>query len=152
MAKVKIGVWDVDEETLEQQHQAARRRGERQVATEPQAQRAGYDQLTGQLWVELSNGVTFLAPIILLQDLADATPEDLARVTLGPRGASLHWEKLGVDFSLVGLLAGLFGTRAWMAELGRRGGRAASASKAAAARANGRKGGRPAKAAHPTSV
>jgi len=43
-----------------------------------------------------------------------------------------------------GLLMGVFGTRAWMAsELARRAGQAKSPAKAAAARVNGRKGGRP---------
>ena len=152
MAKVKIGAWEIDEEELEQQHQEARRRGERQATAEPQAQSVSYDRQTGQLVVELSNGVTFLVPTNLLQGLVGAGPEDLAQVLLGPRGASLHWEKLGVDFSLAGLIAGIFGTRAWMAELGRRGGSAKSEAKAAAARANGRRGGRPEKAAQLTPV
>lgn len=63
--------------------------------------------------------------------------------TLG-KGYGLHWEELDVDLSLPGLMAGIFGTRTWMA---RRAGQATSAAKAAAARANGAKGGRPRKAA-----
>lgn len=140
-----IVAWEIDEEELERQHQDARRRGVRQIATEPRAQRAHYEEQTGQLVVELSNGVTFLAPTDLLQGLASATPEDLAQVSLGPRGASLHWATLGVDFSLAGLIAGILGTRAWMTELGRRGGSVRSDAKAAAARVNGKKGGRPEK-------
>jgi len=47
-----------------------------------------------------------------------------------------------------GLLQGTFGTRRWMAgELGAAGGKARSTAKVAAARENGRKGGRPRKAA-----
>lgn len=42
-------------------------------------------------------------------------------------------------------MAGIFGTQAWMQELGRRGGHATSTAKATAARLNGKKGGRPAK-------
>lgn len=44
---------------------------------------------------------------------------------------------------------GVFGTRKWMSELARRAGRATSPAKAAAARANGAKGGRPRKAVFP---
>ena len=62
-------------------------------------------------------------------------------------GLHCYWEALRVDFSVAGLLAGVFGTRAWMAEVGRRGGRATTEAKAAAARANGAKGGRPKKSA-----
>jgi hypothetical protein len=49
-----------------------------------------------------------------------------------------------VDLSIPGLLAGLFGTKSYMA---RHAGQATSAAKAAAARVNGAKGGRPRKAA-----
>lgn len=59
-------------------------------------------------------------------------------------GYGLHWESLDVDFTVPGLLAGMFGTQSWMA---RQGGQARSDAKAAAARANGRKGGRPKKQA-----
>lgn len=152
MAKVTIGAWEVDEQELEQQHQEAKRRGERQMVTEPQAKRASYDAPTERLVVELSSGVTLLVPAKLLQGLGSAAAEELAQVSLGPRGASLHWEKLGVDFSLIGLIAGVLGTRAWMTELGRRGGSARSAAKSAAARANGKKGGRPEKAAQQLRV
>ena len=48
----------------------------------------------------------------MIQELASATPEDIAQVELGPRGAALHWERLDVDFSLAGLLAGIFGKHA----------------------------------------
>ena len=41
MAKVKIGTWEISEEELEEQHQAARRRGERQAATDTAGQPGG---------------------------------------------------------------------------------------------------------------
>lgn len=44
-----------------------------------------------------------------------------------------------------GLMAGIFGTKSWMA---RRAGQATSAAKAAAARENGAEGGRPRKSAN----
>jgi hypothetical protein len=43
---------------------------------------------------------------------------------------------------VAGLVAGVFGTRAWMAELGRKGGSVTSEAKASAVRENGKKGGR----------
>jgi hypothetical protein len=58
--------------------------------------------------------------------------------------AGLHWEALDADFRVSGLLAGVFGTKAYMA---RRAGQAKSPAKSAAARANGTKGGRPRKQA-----
>ena len=54
-----------------------------------------------------------------------------------------HWPLLDVDHYVSGLLNHVFGTSRWMAELGRRGGSVSSTAKAAAARINGKKGGRP---------
>ncbi len=55
-------------------------------------------------------------------------------------GYGLHWEALDADLSVPGLLAGRFGTQAFMA---RRAGQATSPAKAEAARGNGTKGGQP---------
>ena len=60
-------------------------------------------------------------------------------------GYGLHWEGLDVDLSLSGLMAGILGTKAYMA---RRAGKATLAAKTAAARGNGAKGGRQRKTAH----
>jgi Protein of unknown function (DUF2442) len=144
MAKVTIGKWEVEEAELDQQHLAARERGQQQLATEAQAQRVTYDQHKDQLVLELKNGVTVLLPTHLLQGVAGAATEAIASVQVGPRGASLHWETLDVSFSLAGLLAGIFGTHVWMQEMGRIGGATKSVAKAVAARANGKQGGRPA--------
>lgn len=64
------------------------------------------------------------------------------------RTSATHEEHIDVDVELSALLAGVFGTPAWMSELGRRGGRVSSVSKARAARANGVKGDRPRKGTH----
>jgi hypothetical protein len=99
--------------------------------------------------VDLKNGATFIFPCRLVQGLRGASPADIEQVKLGPRGSALYWDNIGVDFSLASLMAGIFGTRAWMSEIarenGRKGGRAKSIAKAAAARTNGARGGRPRK-------
>jgi hypothetical protein len=65
----------------------------------------------------------------------------------GASGASgaIEWEDLDVQVTLAGLMAGVFGTKRYMAELARRAGQSRSPAKAAAARTNGAKGGRPRK-------
>jgi hypothetical protein len=104
---------------------------------------ATYDKRTKRVVLEFTSGVVVQIPIHLLQGLVEASPQELAAVTLSPQGTALHWDALDVDFSVAGLVAGVFGTRVWMAELGRKGGQAKSAAKIAAAQANGQKGGRP---------
>ncbi len=66
------------------------------------------------------------------------------RTTRGPMRAPVHWNPLNADLSIPGLLAGLFGTKAYLAQ---QAGRTTSPAKAAAARANGAKGGRPRRSA-----
>ena len=122
----------------------ARRRGDALAQSEPRAQAARYEPATGQVVVELTNGCIFTFPARALEGLADATDLQLAEVEVLGSGYGLHWEGLDADFTVPGLLMDLFGTQAWMArEQARRAGSATSPAKAAAARANGAKGGRP---------
>jgi hypothetical protein len=67
----------------------------------------------------------------------------LAEVEVTPIGFGLHWEKLDADLGVPHLVMGIFGSKAWMRELARRGGSVTSAAKARASRENGKKGGRP---------
>ena len=115
-------------------------RGQIARIREPRAAAAHYDRATGQVMVELTNGCTVSFPARLGQGLEDATDDQLAQVEILGAGYGLHWEELDVDLSIPGLFGGLFGTKAHMA---RHAGRATSPAKAAAARTNGAKGGRP---------
>jgi hypothetical protein len=108
--------------------------------------RANYDQGRDRLLLELSDGIEIAIPRRRLQGLTEATPDVIARVEVLDGGNSLHWPGIDVDHYVPGLLDGVFGTRDWMARLGRRGGSKQTAAKAAAARRNGLKGGRPRKA------
>jgi hypothetical protein len=119
---------------------AAAERGRSARLNEPRAASARYDGRLDRVIVELTNGCTFSFPPHLAQGLETATEAELAAVELLGAGYGLHWEALDVDLSIPGLLAGLFGTKAYMA---RHAGQATSPAKAAAARANGAKGGRP---------
>ncbi len=123
---------------------AALARGTIARANEPRAKTVRYDRKLDRIVVELTNGCTFAFPPRLAQGLETATDDQLAAVEILGHGYGLHWQALDVDISIPGLLAGIFGTKAYMARLA---GQTKSPAKAAAARANGAKGGRPRKSA-----
>jgi hypothetical protein len=126
--------------------EAAMKRGAKVVRNEPRAKSARYDRRSGRIIVALTNGCTFAFPARDAEGLEGASDSALADVEILGAGAGLHWERLDVDLSVPGLLAGLFGTKAWMdRQRASNAGSARSPEKAAAARANGKKGGRPTK-------
>jgi hypothetical protein len=80
------------------------------------------------------------------QGLENAKPSQLDEIEISPSGLGIHFPKLDADFYLPSLLEGFLGSRRWMASrLGRVGGKSRSLAKRAAAKANGRMGGRPKK-------
>jgi hypothetical protein len=102
-----------------------------------------FDRETERIVVDFANGATFLVPARALEGLKHATYDELAEVELlGETG--LHWETLDADYTIQGLMAGIFGSRAFL-EAQRRGGQSRSPAKVAASRTNGAKGGRPRK-------
>jgi hypothetical protein len=129
-------------EPTDVQIEAARERGRIAQQSEPRAVSARYDAKTKRIVVELTSGATFAFPPALVEGLAAATPDQLADIEVSPIGYGLHWPQLDEDYSVPGLMSGIFGTAKWMAA---RAGRASSPAKAAAARRNGVKGGRPRK-------
>ena len=132
----------------EAQLAAAEARGRALLQTEPRAAAARFDRVTGRIVVDLVNGCSYAFPATLVEDLQGAGEDALAGVEVDGAGFNLHWAALGVDLYVPALISGLFGTRAWMTrELARLAGQATSPAKAAAARSNGAKGGRPRKAA-----
>ena len=134
---------DVLTPELEREIAEARRAAAEAAAKEPRATTAHYDAGRHEVVIEFVDGARLAIPANNIQGLEEARPEDLAQVEVTPSGSGIHWEALDVDMSVPGLVAGVFGTGAWMAELGRKGGSATSDAKVSAARANGRKGGRP---------
>ncbi len=133
---------------LEAQFDAAEARGQDLMTTAVRAAEARYDRTTGRVMIDLTNGCTYAFPARLVQDLSGATDDQLADVEVDGLGFNLHWAALDADLYVPALVSGLFGTREWMTrELARHAGQATSPAKAAAARANGAKGGRPRKVA-----
>jgi len=105
---------------------------------------ARYDRRTGRVVIGLSSGleVGFLPE--KAQGLTGASAEELQEIEITPSGYGIHFPKLDADLYLPALLQGFTGSRKWMASgLGRVGGTSRSRAKVAAARKNGKLGGRP---------
>lgn len=133
------------EKKIQERIARARRKYADVDAAEPRAVSAHFDRETHKVVVDLRNGATFMFPPELGQGLADASVEELADIRLTPAADGLHWPKLDVFLSIPLLMKGIFGSRSWMAKIGRKGGRSTSEAKASASRKNGKKGGRPGK-------
>jgi len=127
---------------------AAEARMQAELKTHPKAVRARYDRRRSRIVIGLDNGLELAFPPRLAQGLETATPMQLSNIEISALGDGLHWPAVDADLYVPALLQGVFGSRRWMAQsLGAAGGRARTAPKAGAARENGRKGGRPKKAA-----
>jgi hypothetical protein len=115
------------------------------AAVQPRATEVRFNPRTRRLDIEMKNGMAVSVPARQIEGLQDATASQLKEARIRGHGTVLRWDALDADVSVAALFQGVLGSKAWMAELGRAGGRATSPRKAKAARANGKKGGRPRK-------
>ena len=120
------------------------RRGDEALRTRPRAESAVFDPETRRVIVELNNGATLIFPISLVKGLDSASDAELSEIRILGPGWAIVWPALDVDLSLTALTAGSCSPAA---EMGRSGGSVRSELKARTSRENGRKGGRPNKAA-----
>lgn len=134
---------DQVDKILERDWDAANQRGQEALIAGPLADFARYDQPAGKIVIELNNGVGLHIPPALIQGMENATPADMAEIVIEGHGIGLHFPRLDTDLYVPALARGILGTSAWMRRLGRKGGISKSPAKAAAARRNGRLGGRP---------
>ncbi len=127
---------------------AATARAAKRRAAGPIAVSARYDRRRDRIVVSLNSGLELAFPPRIAQGLEKAKPTELGNIELSPSGFGIHFPRLDAHLYLPALLQGVFGSKAWMAaQLGAAGGNARSLAKTAAARANGRRGGRPRKIA-----
>ena len=138
--------WKLTERSIKDQLNAAKLTTRLVEAGEPRAKSVYYDPKERRVVLALTNGADFRFPVSSVPELAAAPESEIKKVEISPSGTTLRWKALNADLSLAGLMLGIFGPRSLMAQVGSVGGRVVSPAKAAAARANGQKGGRPVEA------
>ncbi|MCW0180286.1 MAG: DUF2442 domain-containing protein [Zavarzinia sp.] len=105
---------------------------------------ARFDAERRLIVLKLATGVELSFPPALLRGFEAAGAEDLAEAEINA-GTHVHFMPLDEGFYVPDLMTQLVG-RNWLAvDMGKAGGKAQSPVKAAAARANGARGGRPRK-------
>ena len=128
------------------QFNAANRKGRELQSSVPRALGAFYDKRTRRIVIRLDTKLDVAFAPQDAEGLEKARPSQLEPIEISPSGFGLHFPKLDADIYVPALLEGFLGSRSWMASrLGERGGRSKSVAKAAAAKQNGRLGGRPRK-------
>jgi hypothetical protein len=119
------------------------KRAARQVAP-PRAVRARYDRRRRRILIHFSTGLDVSFSPRDAQVLENATASQLAKINISSSGNGIHFPKIDAVLYLPALLSGFLGSRNWMAgRLGAVGGKSRSTAKVAAAKRNGRRGGRP---------
>ena len=132
---------------------AASARGAERLKKGPIATAARYDKRIGRIVIELGSGLAVSFRPHDAQGLERATPSDLVKIEITPSGLGIRFPELDADIYLPALLEGFLGSRQWMAgENGRIGGKVSGDAKAAAAKADGRLGGRPRKMKAPLTA
>src|SRR5882672_2911164 len=106
---------------------------------------ARYDPDEDLIDLKFGGGGSMAIPRRIIPGLERASASKMESIVVSPAGDALSWPALDVDVYIPGLVERAFGARLFAAATGRRGGRRRSKAKAAAAKANGAKGGRPRK-------
>ena len=127
--------------------ESAERRARKLRSSIPRALAAHYDRSSDRIVIRLSSRLDVSFSPHDTQGLEQARPSQLEPIEISPSGFGIHFPKLDADLYLPALLEGFLGSKRWMASrLGQTGGKSRSPAKRAAAKANGRLGGRPRKA------
>jgi len=148
----KIGKWIFSEKAVSNSLEIAKQRGQEFLESTPRAVSAVFDEEKNLIIIHLANGCVFGFPPNHIKELRNAPKEEIHNVIVATQGTALHWDNLDAHYRLVGLLNGIFGTKTWMSELGRKGGSVSTTATVEAARMNGAKGGRPRKSESDNSI
>jgi hypothetical protein len=129
---------------------AANARAAARLRNTPCAASVHYERKRDRVVIRLATGIEVAFRPRDAQGLERAKPDQLDRIEISPSGLGIHFPKVDADIYLPALLEGFLGSKRWLAaEHGKIGGRVSTKAKAAAARRNGKLGGRPRKVKEP---
>ncbi len=124
--------------------EAASRRAADRLRTTATATSARYDRRTGRIVIQLSSGLEVAFRPHDVQRLENARPDQLRTIQITASGLGIRFPQIDADLYLPAVLERFLGSKHWFAsEMGKVGGKVSTDAKAAAARRNGRLGGRP---------
>jgi len=130
--------------------EAANERAAARLRKTPCATKAHYERKRDRVVIGLNTGIEVAFRPRDAQGLERAKPDQLDTIEISPSGLGIHFPKLDADIYLPALLEGFLGSKRWIAaEHGKIGGSVSTTAKAAAARRNGKLGGRPRKVKEP---
>ena len=144
MPKLVNNKWVFSDAEIERQIARGKKLYQQETGKKPLAVRFSFDAGSRILSIRAEDGSGIDVPVYKIKELREAPAKDIRNGYITKEGDAIHWDDLNAHYTVAGLAAGLFGTKEWMRELGRVGGKKTSAAKATAARLNGQKGGRPA--------
>ncbi len=130
--------------------EAARVRG-REIADAPSAIEEVRTTQNRTLFLRFRNGTRLEIPLAAIEELSTATQEQMRGIVISPLRDSISVPRLDVDIYVPGLVSDVLNSNA-ARNFARLGGSKKTLEKRAAARANGRKGGRPKKTAPPAAT
>lgn len=102
------------DEELDTQIEVARKAANEARATEVRAVSARYDRSSRRVIIELTSSATLMIPVDRIEALEAATDDDLSAVEVNGLGDGIAWPRLDWHHGLNALLAGRFGSKAWM--------------------------------------
>ena len=123
----------------------ARARGQAHAQDPSTVVEARYESTSDAIRLTFRSGGSMLIPRRIIPGLERQPVPALRSVSVSPAGDAVSWRALDVDVFVPGLVERAFGTRLFAAATGRRGGERSTKAKAAAAKLNGARGGRPRK-------
>jgi len=143
MPKLINKKWVFTPEEIDEQIARGKELYKKEVQGNPVATGFQFDAKTRILSIRSNDGSRIDFPVSRIRELQHAPAQAIKSGYITKSGDAIHWDELDAHYTVAGLAANIFGTKEWMRELAREGGRSTSPAKARAARLNGRKGGRP---------